>query len=574
MQLLKNPDNIQIIYKNNVPFNILFNNKYLHSKYDPYKESERQFIQFIKNIGSNINFIICYKIGLGYFIEQLIKNTEYKIIWIEPNSLILEKAIERLENCIENFKEILNVRIKLYNIFNKDFINLLYKEIILYEIFYLKNAINSNDLILIDLFNRKKFYYQVNYNTAKKFEKIWLSNFYKNLVHIKKIKPLSLLENLFYNSNALIVCGGPSLDKWIKTIKNIQNNIIIICVDTALNTLLKNNIMPDFVITVDAQLMNYLHLENHLKKSLNLICDPVVYYLTIKNSLKSNSNIFVFNNSLPYVNYVYNKIFSNFPFLKSGGSVSTTALDFAKFIGCSNIFFVGLDFGFPEKIIHTKFSIIESRMIYHNYRLLSLEHYNYKQISYLPKRFCIDLNNNKVLTNDKLLIFKNWFEKNYHIYKNLNLYLLYGNGCILKNFNLILTEEEIYKKIKLTANKKIKLNSIDHLPKIDSMEILENLYKEMKQIYEVVKAILLTIENYLKNPEKINPNIEHLFHLEQKLFSINLLNMLPYFEPINFGASIDENFKITYDIYSQLEENIKLHIYYLEKSMLTLQFLE
>jgi len=367
------------------------------------------------------------------------------------------------------------------------------------------------------------------------------------------------------------VCGGPSLDKWINSIKQYQDQTVIICVDTALNTLIYHNIIPDFVISIDAQAINYLHLEKHLDKPFHLVCDPVVYYLTIKNYTKYYSNVFVFNNTLPYVSYIYKKLFPDISFLKSGGSVSTSALDFANYLGCSNIFFVGLDFGFPNRVIHTKFSSIESRMIYFSNRLNSLENYNYKQIISAPKKICLNLKNQPVITNDKLLIFKKWFEKNYINYQHLNLYLLYGDGCYIDKFKIIQNEEELSKSI--IPFKKNKLN-ISYKNHHDVKKILETNKNKFIYFIEKINYILHTIEDIQKKVKIEILDLQVLSKLENELFLEEELNMFSLLELPKEHNEIKENLEITKEIYLSLKEHILLHLRYLSKSLVILQRLE
>jgi hypothetical protein len=570
MQSLEN-QHIEIIYKNNLPFNIKINHKFLHSYYDPIKEAERQFSHWIKNISQQVSTILCYKVGIGYIVEQILKHTNFNILWIEPEEIILQKAIERLSVVFNEFHQNYSKRISFIPSLNIEFIHSLKKNILSYELFYLKNAINKEDLILIDLFYRKRFYYQVNYHTAKKFEKIWVSNFYKNLIFINKFLSINYLNNIYKNYSSFIVCGGPSLDKWINSIKQYQDQTVIICVDTALNTLIYHNIIPDFVISIDAQAINYLHLEKHLDKPFHLVCDPVVYYLTIKNYTKYFSNVFVFNNTLPYVSYIYKKLFPDISFLKSGGSVSTSALDFANYLGCSNIFFVGLDFGFPNRVIHTKFSSIESRMIYFSNRLNSLENYNYKQIISAPKKICLNLKNHPVITNDKLLIFKKWFEKNYINYQHLNLYLLYGDGCYIDKFKIIQNEDELFKSI--IPFKKNKLN-ISYKNHHDVKKILETNKNKFIYFIEKINYILHTIEDIQKKVKIEILDLQVLSKLENELFLEEELNMFPLLELPKEHNEIKENLEITKEIYLSLKEHILLHLRYLSKSLVILQRLE
>lgn len=574
MSIYESNIQIEVIEKDHIPYNIRINHKFVHSSYDPYKEAQRQ-VSTILNSHKEIDTIICYKVGLAYIIENLILNTHYLILWIEPFTLIQSLALKRLNNCMNNFDEIYKKRIRFLESLNHELIQEISSEILRYEMIYLKSYLEKKDYVLIDLFYRKKFYVEVNYNTIKKFEKNWIANFYKNIIHYNKINFVNKLNNICKDCPALIVAGGPSLDDWINEIKRVQEYYIIITVDTALKALIKAGIIPDFVISVDAQVINYLHMECKILTPVFIICDPVVSHLTIKQFLQHH--IFLYNNSLPIVNFIFSQFGENVFFLKSGGSVTTTALDFANFIGCRKVFFVGLDFSFPQKRIHTKFSSVEYRMLYIMNRLNHLEFYNFKQLTSIPKKYCLDQKNEKVRTNDKLLIFKTWFEKNYMNYKHMELYLLYGGGCTIRNFT-ILTDKIAFLRIQQNKIDKEKLFSqfqnYEVLQKVDTKLVLKNIYEHLKEIHIKIKEILNILQELTKDIENQNLASE-LYRLEKELFNYEELKMIHFYEMKFFRSSIyKENIELSYDLYKNILDSITYHINYLKKSISILHFLE
>ena len=69
-----------------------------------------------------------------------------------------------------------------------------------------------------------------------------------------------------------IVASGPSLSASIPYIKLMAKKGVIVCVSHSLNILLKNNILPDFVIAIDgghALNKHFLYLD---KSKLEKIC--------------------------------------------------------------------------------------------------------------------------------------------------------------------------------------------------------------------------------------------------------------------------------------------------------------
>ncbi|MCS7204246.1 MAG: DUF115 domain-containing protein [Leptospiraceae bacterium] len=555
---------VEIIYKNDLPINVKFQGKFIHS-INPGVEAKRQFEHFIKNINEKKENIIFFKIGLGFIIDEFIEKTSLKLIWFEPIEKIRNAAIERLSKTILNFYDIQNKRIFIHSEFNLEYIKKLNESILNYEIFFLKSYLDKNDYVLIDLFYKKKFYFQVNLNTLNKFEDLWISNFFKNLLFINKVYPINVLKNIIANQTLLIVAGGPSLDEWIPIIKKYKEHFWILSVDTALNTLVKNQIIPDFILSVDAQSINYLYLEKYTGLESTFIIDPTTYYQLIKR-INYQKKVVIFSNLLPFVSYLLDKAFSEKVIeLKSGGSVATIALDLASLMGANPIFFCGLDLSFPKNLIHTKFSLVDMRHLFKTNRTHSFEFFNFKQTRALTKKFCFNHQNQIVLTNDKLLIFKNWFEKNYHSYKDKNIYVLYGNGCIIQNFQYIFNENGFHQLI----NKSFIKSSIEEIKQKKKDNLKKTYYKIIKNLIEMDK-IISNINKILSIKEKLTfEKLQEIHILEEKLKSYEELQMIIINEPLNnlTTNTFKENIQISKEIYEKIQIGLRKLVKKVYKSL-------
>ena len=88
--------------------------------------------------------------------------------------------------------------------------------------------------------------------TLVKFGRKYSYNLFKNLQKIDKTVPI---ENYFYKiEKPIIVFGaGQTLEKDIKIISQNANKFCILCADTALQPLLKYNVVPDGVFLEEAQ---------------------------------------------------------------------------------------------------------------------------------------------------------------------------------------------------------------------------------------------------------------------------------------------------------------------------------
>lgn len=555
---------IEIYYANEIPFNIRFDSRWIHSK-NPEIEAKRQFQEFYQNIiNEQIQMILFIKIGLGYILDFFL-DLDYSLYWFEPNITIRNLALERIKNKYQSFG-LYYQKLNIIEEFSPKLLQEWGEKLLLTEIFYLKTYLSKEDLVTIDLFYRKKFYYSVNYQTVKKFEKLWISNLYKNFLYAQNFYAIDSLKGILKNFPVLIVSGGPSLDQWIPILKKYHERFFVISVDTALNALVSNHIHVDFLISIDAQFVNYLHLEGLLNHINYLLIDPLTCPLTVRYSIH-NANIFVFNNSLPFVKFLLLQLFSEISFLKSGGSVTTSALDLANYMEAKEIFLVGADFSFVNHLIHTKYSKIENRFLYKMERIFSLEFFNYKQMTAIPRKYCFDINKNKIPTNDKLLIFKEWYEKNTQLNKD-KIFLLYGNGYDLKQTKKMFSKKELEGILKdyPVLNKKNYLEKIikNFNKKNSIQEILSTIYKNLSVLKQKIEIVI-----FLLKDKKLESR--DILELENEILSFEELKLLQFTEihKISFlSFSQKEAFeKQLEEVYEAIRLNLEFHLECIRKSL-------
>lgn len=92
----------------------------------------------------------------------------------------------------------------------------------------------------------------------------------------------------FEGMPAILIAAGPSLDNNIEKLKQIKDSVFIMAVDTALNTVLKHDIIPDMTISVDGH------------KPLVLFEDERVKNIPISLSAVSNAKIVEQSNAMRF----------------------------------------------------------------------------------------------------------------------------------------------------------------------------------------------------------------------------------------------------------------------------------
>lgn len=261
---------------------------------------------------------------------------------------------------------------------------------------------------------------EINHNTLVRFGRRWIRNLADNLKTIASALPVSRLENRFRDMPALLLAGGPSLDEVIPMLPQIAERAVIIAVDTSLQACLRAGVEPDYAVIVDPQYWNTRHLDAARAAKCEIISEssthPRVFRL-LDGPVSMCSSLF------PLGSYIED---SEEPFgrLGAGGSVSTTAWDFARHIGCSPVFCAGLDLGFPGRATHFRGSFFEARALTIGRRLFPVETMAFDYLHGGKTEYVEANNGQHVLSDRRMNIYIWWFETQMNRYpqtRTLNL---------------------------------------------------------------------------------------------------------------------------------------------------------
>ena len=326
--------------KNGSPV-LIINGKYTSSKYDPEREAE--------NLTKEINegsFVVYSGISNFYPILSLIRK-KCKIIMHIPVKKIFLYIIKNMD-----FTNILNYE-RIYFTFSENEITETIKR------FYFPGREGNFNFIESrsekDLFP-EKFNYIVkvinntleeiksDYSVQAHFGKIWTRNIIQNL------KLISCLENnieIKQNKKfgCIITAAGPSLNRQLDKLSDLQNDYLILATDTTLPVLIKHKIAPDFFFSIDPQIHSLKHILDELPEKTALIADLCCNTSLIRNVLKQGNPVFFSMGNHPLSVLSENLGVSNLLKLENGtGSVTITAISFAAFLGWSEIILLGGDF--------------------------------------------------------------------------------------------------------------------------------------------------------------------------------------------------------------------------------------
>jgi hypothetical protein len=256
------------------------------------------------------------------------------------------------------------------------------------------------------IYHRNKKKKQINENTLRKFGSLWLRNMCKNLPRMQTLPGIEAVAGIARGLPALILAAGPSLDRILPLLPELRKRMVILAVDTAVRGCIASGVEPDFILVVDPQYWNYRHLDGISAPHSILITEsavwPAVYRFTCRATYLCAS-------LFPLGKFIEERT-ARHAELGAGGSVSTSAWDFARHIGAEEIYLAGLDLGYPGKRTHFSGSLFEEWTHGASNRLGPAETSLYRYLAQTTQRTSRDYQGNPVVTDQRLELYVWWFE--------------------------------------------------------------------------------------------------------------------------------------------------------------------
>ena len=343
------PDTLPQLAQTGNAYNFLYKGVFLHNEQSPLGEAQAIF----NNAENNPSAIhLVYGLGLGYLFQYVSLNSMGTVILYEPDLNIMKMAFSLVDFSGDILKQ---------NVFITD--NLSQAE----EYIYQKSNTKNIPLLLSttayqelnkDLFNKMvlelqemvgRFSLDLKF-TQEKFYPLLMQTLY-NIPKLVKETPLVKIKDFYKGKTAVVVSAGPTLDRNIETIKKYRENIILIVVGTALKTVVLNGLKPDFLCIIEsfdsAKQMAGIDLSD-----VNFVTEPFSHpNLRIPKFKKTYSHI---SSNMPINNFWSEVTGEDISEYLSKGTVSYTALNTARIIGCSKIVLVGQDLAYIEGQCYSK----------------------------------------------------------------------------------------------------------------------------------------------------------------------------------------------------------------------------
>ncbi len=408
---------------------------WLHSRYDPLAEARKSAAE---TMAGGAGLVAVFGLGYGYLAEALL-DAGCSVLAVEPCPLCLDAALRagHLASLLSNprFHLILGSGAEEFEraLSSIDPPSLAALELPAYREAYAEEAARFH--AVVDRFTEKD---RINEATLKRFGRRWVRNVAANAGRLFECPGIAEYAGCLRGFPAVILAAGPSLDEVLPLLAALKERCVIVCVDTALRSALRAGVQPDFVVVVDPQYWNARHLDGCSSPSSILVTEAAVWPSVFRMPFRSRC---LCTSLYPLGRYLESLAGKPKGILGAGGSVSTSAWDFARLLGCAPLYMAGLDLGFPRGHTHARASLFEQRSLAQGNRLAPSSHDLFCAMrGGVP--FTAKANDGTALVSDKRLsLYAWWFSAKASRYPETQSCTLSSGGLAIPGLPLRSMEE-------------------------------------------------------------------------------------------------------------------------------------
>ena len=343
------PSDLPELIQETSGYNLKYRGKFIHNPLNPLGEAQEIF-----GMATNepVAIHVIYGIGLGYLFQVASANSKGTVILYEPDLNILWTAFTLVDFSSDILKN---------NVFITNTLEDTYDEI------YKKSGV-QNTPQLLSLTSAREYDKKAFDEIVRKLQEIvgiysmdlkyTREKFYpsiqmliQNLPNLLKEKPLARFKDSLKGKTAVVVSAGPTLDKNIAVLKKYREKYVLFTVGTAVKTLYKNGIKPDFLCIIETY---------NSSKQVEGLDLSEVYFITEPYANPELRNfkyreIFSHISANSPINQLWSEICGeNIEEYWSKGTVSYTALNSARILGCSKIILTGQDLAYLDGQCYSK----------------------------------------------------------------------------------------------------------------------------------------------------------------------------------------------------------------------------
>jgi len=181
-----------------------------------------------------------------------------------------------------------------------------------------------------------------------------LKRWHRNLNAIKNLQnineSISTLPNL-NKADVLIVGAGPSLDDTVSKIKIFKDRFYIVATDGSLKTLLRNDVIPDLIVSCEDSLLSWQFFTGSLDRLKNVVL--AAPYMANHYLLENYMGPICLTKGINSEGWA-SSILKDIPLVEQGRCVGHYAFNFAIALNAGRIIMTGFDLAFKGEVFHPK----------------------------------------------------------------------------------------------------------------------------------------------------------------------------------------------------------------------------
>lgn len=324
-------------------YTLRFENRYVHSRYDPLKEARRLLTDTTLTSGC---LLVIFGFGTGWLLEAVDLPPESRVLVFEPSPEIARAALE----VVDLGRLLTSKRARLY-VTESDLAAALKEEVDHQrDLFVLLNPFHkkffpeacSATLTRLKLERNRAGLHQA---AKEKGFRLFLASTLFSMTRHQAEPALSGFQNALLGKPAVIAAAGPSLDKNLADLIPFRDRCVLFAMARSAPVLERHGLYPDFLVHTEAQDFHFL-IENlsNLKNTIFLLADQC----------RASFYDFPHGRTIVYqnpANQVSQTLIKELPaaakgFLPTAGSVATEAFAAAVFMGCRSVTIIGQDLAY------------------------------------------------------------------------------------------------------------------------------------------------------------------------------------------------------------------------------------
>lgn len=304
---------------------------------------------------------------------------------------------------------------------------------------------------------------QSNTATAKTRGHVAVVNNIKNLRYI----PESYCADSFLGAfpkdmAAIVVSAGPSLEKNVHVLKQAKGHALIVCVDSAVKYLLKENIIPDLLVTVDP-VKGLWRFNDERIDGIPIVISSDTNYRVLEQL--PHSKIIFASSENDYIQRIYGENGHKIEQLESGGSVATLTFSLCRYWGFSCVILIGQDLA------------LTGNQKYAGGRKLS-EEFNREVLE------VEDIYGNTIYTVRDYYYYLKWFEQAVVAHPEVKVIDATEGGAKIAGTEIMTLHEALTEYGELEFDFETCLNAISPVFSDDKKELIEKRIQDSKQILQ------------------------------------------------------------------------------------------